>query len=569
MEALETRYTQLYRNITAYINDDLFSTSVDGVPIRKLFIGNLAERTSFRDVKNLFSAYGEVEGCYLCRNAGRRNYAFVTFNDVASAMKALKDGCSKQIRLHNRDLRIMVADSWNQPDSLAFKFSEKKFGINYTQEYTQEYFKSAPIHMLNDDCLIHIFKYLLIADRVRVERVCKRWKVLSQESWRTMKRLDISHFTWDHIWGKPIIYHISTAVLRKVLLKCGRFLTQIDLSEVPNYLGIGTLSMIARFCPNLTNIDVSALPTCTTGLSALLKKCKKITKLSLGASTHVLDSDLKNVFKEYRGLSHFAIRSNGDISGKCLSSLPAQTMRTLIVDQCHNIVDDDFSIALAKLENLEYLEICSCSSIGEKTLEVISKRCQNLRELRIHGYFSYLQNAKMLQFTNIVNLRMLQVTHFTAFSDEQLISAALSCPQITYVNISGCYNVNDAGLAAITTLPKLEYLYINLLTNITDKSLKNLANLKEFECHSCPLITDDGIRNILASSPQLQLLNLSKCSSITNATYEAARQICDKRPSNLVLKMFIWGTQIVLTDEHAISPFLQTVNVNMSYTGYR
>lgn len=173
--------------------------------------------------------------------------------------------------------------------------------------------------------------------------VCKRWKVLSQESWCTMKRLDISHFTWDHVWGKPIIYHISTGVLRKVLMRCGRFLTQIDLTEVPNYLGVGTLSMIAKFCPNLTNIDVSALPICTMGLYTLLKNCKKITKLSLGASTHVLDSDLKSVFKEYKDLNHFTIRSNPDILGKCLSSLPARTMRTLIVNQCHNIVDDEFS----------------------------------------------------------------------------------------------------------------------------------------------------------------------------------------------------------------------------------
>lgn len=84
--------------------------------------------------------------------------------------RALKEGCSKQIRLHNKDLRVMVADSWNQPDSLAYKLSDKKLSIEYTQEYSQEYFKNAPIHMLNDDCLIHIFKFLLIADRVRIER---------------------------------------------------------------------------------------------------------------------------------------------------------------------------------------------------------------------------------------------------------------------------------------------------------------------------------------------------------------------------------------------------------------
>lgn len=209
----------------------------------------------------------------------------------------------------------------------------------------------------------------------------------------------------------------------------------------------------------------------------------------------------------------------------------------------------------------------------------------------------------MLQFTHLVNLQVLQITHFTPLSDRQLISVALNCPQITHINISGklqcyayflylrhivwtysleyfkqiislvlvigCYNLSDAGLTAITTLPKLAYLYINLLSNITDLGLENIANLKEFECYTCPLITDDGICKVLASSPQLQILNLSKCCSITNATYDVAKQICDSRTSNIILKMFIWGTQIVLTDEHKVSPFLQTVNVNMAYTGCR
>lgn len=154
-----------------------------------------------------------------------------------------------------------------------------------------------------------------------------------------MKVLDISHFTWGH----PVMSHISTAVLRKVLIKCGRFLTHIDLSEVPNYLGIGTLTMIAKFCLNLTNIDISALPICSTGLYTLTKNCKKITRLRLGASAHVSDNDLKNVFREYQDLDYFAIHSNNDISGKCLLYLPVQTMRTLIIDQCHNITDDELS----------------------------------------------------------------------------------------------------------------------------------------------------------------------------------------------------------------------------------
>lgn len=88
--------------------DRLRSEMIDGVPIRKLFVGNLAERvrllssrsafrpiaisdeflfqTTFKDLRDRFSTYGNVESCYLRRNQGRNNYAFVTFARVADAV---------------------------------------------------------------------------------------------------------------------------------------------------------------------------------------------------------------------------------------------------------------------------------------------------------------------------------------------------------------------------------------------------------------------------------------------------------------------------------------------------
>lgn len=63
----------------------------DGVPIRKLFITNLAQRTSFKDLIKLFSKYGNVESCFLRRNQGNSNYAFVTFHTVEAASRARCD----------------------------------------------------------------------------------------------------------------------------------------------------------------------------------------------------------------------------------------------------------------------------------------------------------------------------------------------------------------------------------------------------------------------------------------------------------------------------------------------
>lgn len=92
----------------------------------------------------------------------------------------MQDGSRKRIRLHNRDLRVMAADSWHQPDSMEqrlytmgkelSKSTERKLGTEHdAHKYLQNDTENVSIHMLNDDCLRHIFLFLPIIDRVRIE----------------------------------------------------------------------------------------------------------------------------------------------------------------------------------------------------------------------------------------------------------------------------------------------------------------------------------------------------------------------------------------------------------------
>lgn len=74
----------------------------------------------------------------------------------------------------------MAADSWHQPDSTeqrlytmgkeSNKLSEKKLTVEQCgHKYLQNDTENVSIHMLNDDCLRHIFLFLPIIDRVRIE----------------------------------------------------------------------------------------------------------------------------------------------------------------------------------------------------------------------------------------------------------------------------------------------------------------------------------------------------------------------------------------------------------------
>ncbi|XP_029671321.1 uncharacterized protein LOC115240356 isoform X4 [Formica exsecta] len=403
IDIIEAEYIQTLCHISKIVSDDsLYEETIDGVPIRKLFVDNLADRTTFKDLRNCFSVYGNIENCYLRRNQGKKNYAFVTFTRVEDAMAAMQDGSRKQIRLHNRDLRVMAADSWHQPDSVDQKLynigkeSNKTFEKKTTNEQyhqcLQNDVEDVSIHILNDDCLRHIFLFLPIIDRVRIERVCKRWRDLSQDSWRMMKTLDLSPSTW----GFLETHTIRTATLRKVLLKC--------------------------------------------------------------------------------------------------------------------------------------------------------------------------ETADVLHLTKLVNLKVLKFIYNPLVSDEFLINLAQQCQQLIYLDITGSLDVTDIGLAAIATLPKLEQLIINYVKKITDNGLENMCGLKNLECRKCTSISDQGMSMFIRSSPYLQLLDISGCHNISNITLDAAKDACNTRSNNVMLKMIIGNTSIFSTkeqDEEQTSPLLQIVNVDL------
>lgn len=162
---------------------------------------------------------------------------------------------------------------------------------------------------------------------------------MSQDSWHMIKTLDLSPSTWGFAYTRTI----HTALLRKILLKCGKFLTRIDLNDPVHYLSQSTLTVVGKLCPNLTSIDVTALTVCASGIRALANNCRDVTRFNLGPSTYSCDNDLKCLFKANQNLEYLAITRNG-ILGKCLLCLPERTMRTIVLDRCDYLQDCHLSM---------------------------------------------------------------------------------------------------------------------------------------------------------------------------------------------------------------------------------
>ncbi|XP_043527430.1 F-box protein SKIP2-like isoform X2 [Frieseomelitta varia] len=544
-------------------NQHFSPVTEDGVPIRKLFISNLADRTSFKDLTKLFSKYGDVETCYVKKNSKNNNYAFVTFNSVDAAVRARYE----EIRLHNRDLKILAADSWHQPDSIENQYynvvkDKSKFNKVSNDTCNLDYVQdNISIQTLNDDCLMQIFLQLPIVDRIRIERVCKRWKALSQESWHSVKRLDLSYSIWGCLSGINR-KEISICTIRKVLLRCGSYLNEINLSLVPCHLRQSTVTVVAKLCPNLQIIDITGLTVSTSGINSLITNCHYITKFSLGPTSYVCDADLQKLFYVNPKLRYFRF-SGTKMSGRCLFHLPLETMEEIVLESCTYLQEHFLSQAIPKLRNLRALTISKCVYITGNVIQAIGTHCTNLKTLEVSSILFSLQSDDMLHIAQLTNLEVLKLSMNTVVTDLLLSTLASKCLCLTYLDIAECFLVTNAGITAIATLPKLEVLIMNNLRLVTHINLRDTSNLKRLECRVCKF-TDRMIINLIESAPQLRLLDLSGCPYITNRTLEKAATLTVSRTNNTVLKIFVGKTSVDLSTFNKVSPFLQVVNVDLS-----
>ncbi|XP_076749746.1 putative RNA-binding protein EEED8.10 [Xylocopa sonorina] len=565
-------YIQEYLSDTLHHNRILEENNVsfmyeDGVPIRKLFINNLAERTTYKDLIKLFSKYGNVESCFLRRNQGRSNYAFVTFNSAEAAIRATYED---RISLHSRNLRVVPADPWHQPDYInnqyystkdKSKFDKKVYNEQCSQEYIENDITENSIQMLNDDCLIHIFLQLPIVDRIRIERVCKRWRALSLESWRSVKKLDLSFSMWGSLPGSKR-REINTGTLRKVLLRCGSYLTEINLSQTPCLLSPSTLTIVGKLCSNLQRIDLTGLNVSASGISSLADNCHDITKFSLGLTSYVCDMDLQKLFKANPKLRYFKV-AFGKICGACLFYLPLETMEEIVLECCASLREQFLSQAIAKLKNLKSLIIHSCIDISGNVILSVGTYCTNLKILELSSISFLIQSNDILHIAQLSNLEVLKISTNTVVTDELLSNLASKCLQLKYVDISESRFVTNVGVAAIATLPKLETLIMNYLPLETDMNLRDMNNLKTLECRNCKF-TDKTMIGLIESAPQLELLDLSGCRGVTNETLKKAAAFTVNRTNNTILKIFVGGTAVDVGTFDTVSPFLQIVNVDLS-----
>ena len=95
-------------------------------------------------------------------------------------------------------------------------------------------------------------------------------------------------------------------------------------------------------------------------------------------------------------------------------------------------------------------------------------------------------------------------------------------PNLTSLNLSGCYNVTDIGVkqAFQSSAPSLQRLDLALCKQITDKAIESIGQyapgLQELELGGCCNISNQGLRRISQGLQSLRRLGLRSCCHISD-----------------------------------------------------
>ncbi|XP_052742417.1 uncharacterized protein LOC112045569 [Bicyclus anynana] len=573
----------------------------DGIPIRKLYVSNLPPKTTRAELFGVFAQYGFIKSCWL--RMGDRGpyrpsvptYAFVTFSNPADAHKALLAPTHEKM-LRGRSLKISPADSWHQPSEdpngvinwnpqqvylrdgssnmpncgstqeignneeelpvtvVAENNDKEEEAINDVNEEDNEPYNMLDI--LNMDCLSHILSYVSIRDLIRSERVSKRWQNMIQEYLQSIRMFKTSW--WQHV---PVT--LTTAVLRRVLLRLGESLLRLHIDHHWSALNDRTAHTVGKFCPNLEELKVVGMHT--KNWNPLIYGCRNLKSLTFVSCNKVTDSSLVHLVKKDSCIENLTVANNTHVTGLFLTGSNPPKLSSLEFYNCYSLQGTVLSAALDSLQSLTTLKLDVCPVTMWKMIPLILSKLSKLQELSLSEYTSVDtshmpagNDALCKSIAKLTELKILNLSRNIYISNSVLKTVAQSCTLLESLNVSGCNSkksfphpgVGDDAVSAVcagcTSLTSLDVSYLSALSDTGLSAAARLSRLVKLTARGNSNLSATPFSAVLASCHHLEEIDACGCDNVSGEVIVAATDALRTRPRPVAL--YLAGTAAALVD---------------------
>ncbi|XP_060644393.2 uncharacterized protein [Anolis sagrei] len=329
-----------------------------------------------------------------------------------------------------------------------------------------------------------------------------------------------------------------------------------------------TVSILCQHQPHITTLDLSGCSELSD--QAILTVCSRLPGLRclcLGKLPRVTEggfqkiSQLKHLQK--LDVSECSLVSCGELA-KALSTAKGRPKLVSLNAAFCSLLQESSILSLAETlsKSLRVLDLSSCVSLGNRSIQAIASHLLLLRVLRLAwckeltdwGLLGVEESQEEREHVakkdagpkfsrNFGNLGFFQPPPQDLEQDDQILvdfakhtvqekrHASLSAlTHLQELDLTACGKLTDKSIAKVIRFPELRRLSLSLVPNITDNSLLAIArhcrSLEHLSLNHCVNLTDKGFVEAAGSLPRLQHLILSGCNQLTTWTLKAIGQEC-------------------------------------------
>lgn len=282
--------------------------------------------------------------------------------------------------------------------------------------------------------------------------------------------------------------------------------------------------------PNLTELNLLESRRLTQDGVALLSPLTRLTSLHLDTCENLTDSGVKS-----------------------LKELP---LRSLALSNCSQITDTGIK-NITEFKNLQHLLLSQNKKLTGNCLHTLST-LSNLHSLTLNDWPHFTDDDLEKLVRYLPGITSLNLSGCRQLTDQGIAHLTL-LTQLKSLNLSGCDKLSSTGLKHLSTLTHLEELNVSHCYNVTDECLQSLnaLPLKRLYLNHCYKLTDNGLRH-MACLP-LETLDVSNCSQLTGKGIKELR-------GTPIRTLHLHGCyKLKNKDLQSLQFLLQLENVNVSH----
>lgn len=491
--------------------------------MRKLYIKLLDQSMGCEEIRFLLSVYGSIEeiiifGKNVMSGWKMRNRGFVTFTKTSNASCALINR-----KKFSEFFVLSPADTWNQPDYEGEKHC--MIETSYSDEPEPE---SKLLETLNDDCLLHVMKFLDVLDIISLRKVCRKFSGLGEVQFKSIKKLNFANIKS----GNKLTVHEAKLVMETV----GTNIVNASISS-EHFYNQRVLNFIPKYLTNLKHLHLTGFKLETlTFWDQMAKVLVTLETLDLSDNSEINENFLKSFTKATSVLTTLNV-SNCNINGNFLKMLPC--IESLNISGCRYITGKQLIHFVDSNKKLKSLDISKCPNIFGKDVNEMLKKVPQLEKLALNNYYVDDETSRFVipSINPLANLKDLTIQNVNYPPCDQLLRTINLENCIETLNIS-YGNLTLTSVYAISTMKCLKKLIMNFKNSVPEDLVDYLMELKKLEevhISGCSYISPVNVMRLMQLR-HLRFLDLSRCYGFTNEFIaEVAERLKEIQPSKIFL----------------------------------